>query len=64
MNPLVMRLEVAGDAATASGDHNLAALLWEAAAALALSPDAAPFPCGGGSGAGLTQCDMHDDESN
>lgn len=44
MNPLVMRLEVAGDAATAAGDHNLAALLWEAAAALALSPEPASSP--------------------
>lgn len=41
MNPLVMRLEVAGEAATAAGDHNLAALLWEAAAAVALTPEPA-----------------------
>lgn len=44
MNPLVMRLEVAGDSATAAGDHNLAALLWEAAAALVLSPEPASSP--------------------
>ncbi len=39
MNALVMRLETRADQAAAAGETELAALLWEAAAAVALSPD-------------------------
>lgn len=39
MNALVMRLETRADQAAAAGENDLAALLWEAAAAVALSPD-------------------------
>lgn len=39
MNALVMRLEERADQAAAAGENELAALLWEAAAAVALSPD-------------------------
>lgn len=39
MNALVMRLETRADQAAAAGENELAALLWEAAAAVALSPD-------------------------
>lgn len=38
MNALVMRLEERADQAAAAGENDLAALLWEAAAAVALQP--------------------------
>lgn len=46
MNALVMRLEERADQAAAAGENELAALLWEAAAAVALCPvlpDRAPY---------------------
>lgn len=46
MNALVMRLETRADQAAAAGENDLAALLWEAAAALALSPSL-PAPSAG-----------------
>lgn len=44
MNALVMRLETRADQAAAAGENDLAAMLWEAAAAVALGPS--PDRCG------------------
>lgn len=60
MNALVMRLETRADQAAAAGETELAALLWEAATAVALSPDHPIGPRRTGWPAGMLQDDSRD----